>query len=58
MRVSPTVVGVAYGSLSMTVRESGAGGRGETDGNEPEPKDWRELENEEYRRMQGQKKDS
>lgn len=29
-----------------------AGGRGETDGNEPEPKDWREQENEEYRRQQ------
>lgn len=33
-----------------------AGGRGATDGNEPEPKDWREQENEEYRRQQAAQK--
>jgi cytochrome c oxidase assembly factor 5 len=27
-----------------------------TDGNEPEPKDWREAENEQYRKEQEQKK--
>ncbi|KAI8257549.1 Mitochondrial protein PET191 [Colletotrichum sp. SAR11_239] len=33
-------------------RPAFAGGRGETDGNEPMPKDWREVENEKYRAEQ------
>ncbi|TDZ21136.1 Mitochondrial protein PET191 [Colletotrichum orbiculare MAFF 240422] len=33
-------------------RPAFAGGRGETDGNEPAPKDWREVENEKYRQEQ------
>lgn len=33
-------------------RPAFAGSRGETDGNEPEPKDWREVENEEVRKRQ------
>ncbi|KAM0333493.1 hypothetical protein ACHAQA_002156 [Verticillium albo-atrum] len=33
-------------------RPAFAGGRGQTDGNEPAPKDWREVENEEYKRQQ------
>ncbi|CAJ2504045.1 Uu.00g114390.m01.CDS01 [Anthostomella pinea] len=32
------------------------GGVKKTDGNEPEPRDWRELENEKYRTEQEQKK--
>ncbi|KAK1978897.1 cytochrome c oxidase assembly protein PET191-domain-containing protein [Colletotrichum cereale] len=33
-------------------RPAFAGGRGETDGNEPAPRDWREVENEQYRKEQ------
>ncbi len=33
-----------------------SGGVKKTDGNEPEPKDWRELENEKYRQEQAAKK--
>lgn len=33
-----------------------AGSRGETSGNEPPPKDWREVENEKYRKEQEEKK--
>lgn len=33
-------------------RPAFAGGRGETDGNEKAPKDWREVENEKYRAEQ------
>jgi cytochrome c oxidase assembly factor 5 len=35
-------------------RPAFAGGRGETSGNEPEPRDWREVENEQYRQQQAQ----
>ncbi|KAI1080159.1 cytochrome c oxidase assembly protein PET191-domain-containing protein [Whalleya microplaca] len=37
-------------------RSAFAGGVKKTDGNEPEPKDWRELENEKYRLEQEQQK--
>ncbi|KAH8882644.1 putative cytochrome c oxidase assembly protein [Thozetella sp. PMI_491] len=33
-----------------------AGARGETDGNEKEPKDWREVENEKFRQEQAARK--
>ncbi|KAK1499772.1 hypothetical protein CTAM01_06966 [Colletotrichum tamarilloi] len=33
-------------------RPAFAGGRGETDGNEPAPRDWHEVENEQYRKEQ------
>ncbi|KAL2758501.1 hypothetical protein ACRALDRAFT_2072600, partial [Sodiomyces alcalophilus JCM 7366] len=33
-------------------RPAFSGGRGDTDGNEPEPKDWREVENEAFRKQQ------
>lgn len=33
-------------------RSAFAGGVRRTDGNEPEPKDWREVENEKFRREQ------
>ncbi|OHE96474.1 hypothetical protein CORC01_08237 [Colletotrichum orchidophilum] len=33
-------------------RPAFAGGRGQTDGNEPAPRDWREVENEQYRKEQ------
>ncbi|KAH8662335.1 cytochrome c oxidase assembly protein PET191-domain-containing protein [Xylariales sp. PMI_506] len=37
-------------------RSAFAGSVRKTDGNEPEPKDWRELENEKYRKEQDEKK--
>ncbi|KAI0172458.1 cytochrome c oxidase assembly protein PET191-domain-containing protein [Hypoxylon sp. FL1284] len=37
-------------------RSAFAGGVRKTDGNEPEPRDWREVENEKYRKEQEDKK--